>query len=454
MKSSFAFIGTLAVGIGIGLLGGPLLLRSGDGEPKVAVMSAETAENALLSDYLGGRHVESISAQDALDLVARLRELEMWTQASEMETERAKFKLQLLLEKLPLPVLEQLMEAAREYGPAAGRVDTMVGHFLARDREKALAWVSRQPNADYLKPVVIDQLARIDIAHAISLYQQGLLERERPTIKNLRALEEADFSIAREHARKGVDEFFEYFDERPSRDVHGMLVRAPNYLPEKDIPAFVAKVHERASDGTYRRGTMEQMLSALASRYPVEAGKWFNKLDKETSRRAIGMEARMMLEYEIIGNLCYRGKFAEAAEFLKEGMPAKPGQQKEFVTSRAELYLVKYPEVVGAMAAALSDEDQLEPVDLRHLPAPERFHHLLDKAQLLRTPSAQAIHLVEELDRLPSDKPGELPPDEADFATLSRRLSLSSIKGEELVNVQKALERLRGRVAPQAAEEE
>lgn len=413
-------------------------------------MSAEAAEDMLLADYLGGRDVESVTAKEACDLLAHLRDVEQWDQADKMGTEREKFRFQLLLAKMPLPVLEDLLEVAREYGPTVGRVDSMVGHFLARDREKALAWVPRQPNADYLKPIVIDQLARIDIAHAISLYQNGLLERERPEIKNLRALEEADFSIAREYAKKGAADFFNYHDERPSRDVHGMLVRAPVYLPEKDVPAFAAKVLERTDNGTYKSGTMEKMLQALAARYPVEAGKWFHKLEKDHPRRSLAPEVYMMLEYEIVGNLTYRGKFTEAAEFLKQGMPSKPGKQKEYVTERAEMYLVKYPEVVGLMAAALTDEDQLGPTDLKYLPSPERFHHLLDKAQLLRSPSAQAVYLVTELDGLPSDKPGDLPPDEADFERFSRRLDLSGIKGEDLESLRASLDRLRKRAAVQS----
>ncbi len=429
MKTTTWSIITLALGLGIG----GMLNRSGimDGvgtfsrrEDPPPAKSIASGEKALVDDFLKGQFPENLTAEEAYQLLypwlSRGRDA---LPATEEELKLAN-QCELLLDRLPLTVLQELLDLARKGKLPLKQTHDTFAVYALRDWEKAMAWADRQPDSRDLLSTAISRMAESEPDRALALYQQATLDGDVPEEEAIVA------KLSKHHAKSGQAGFFAFLDALPamSRDIPYRL--ALTHLPDGDIPAFLEGFKQRENRGT--SVPRSRLVLQLAGRAPEECRRWIKEMP---------LGERVQAEFELALDLSSRGRVDEAGSIINDLFSEEHGS---FVRENL-LTLVDHPELAEKVIAMLPEGGKLTAEDFDHvLPSlfDEEPARMLDKVKLLPTPEEQAEYLVRAFGKM-STNDGLRP---KDFEILSNRLRTSGPGGKDGERVKAALDEARARV--------
>jgi hypothetical protein len=288
MKTPGLILVTAVLGIAIGIAIG-LTINKNDGrhEPGLADQAIPTSRTShssrgpsdkkagsksegIFADLLEGRNISQLSADEALKLLES-RISRGWI-GDPLKMARNYYELQLILSKLPIPVLEQIMDLSLKSGTPQFRIQQFFGAFAMRDWQKAMNWAARQPDAASWKYAAISRLAANDLERATALYQDNLMNER----SGRGSMWETGNIIANTYAKQGLKPLLSFLDTLPSREVSYLLSESAGNLPKADIPALLQEVSRRAAGGSINDQAMTNLVSDIAQTSPEEAWKWID----------------------------------------------------------------------------------------------------------------------------------------------------------------------------------
>ncbi|RYD25077.1 MAG: hypothetical protein EOP87_25055, partial [Verrucomicrobiaceae bacterium] len=313
MKRAILPILTLALGIGIGVMaGGSRLGRSmadgrtgstGGPEQHTTRDLASRGSVALLDDFLDARSPADLTAEEALRLLLPWLARDPLDESykNTLEGLKANNQFKLLMDSLPLPVMEQLLDLARKRGLPLENTRDIFAAWAVRDWDKAMAWTGSIREKYYLRSAAIALLAESDPDRAEVFYQEMLIKNPVDNDEDIVA------RLSKHHARQGQAAFFAFLDTLPEISDAAPYRLALDNLPAADVPAFLDKLLERQAEGEWV--PINGLVGDLANKHPEQFKQWADKLPPE-ARNRVKVTAAL--------NLNYRGREADSRELLWE----------------------------------------------------------------------------------------------------------------------------------------
>jgi hypothetical protein len=445
MKTPILPLGTAVLGAAIGFIIGNLPDRSvspdqareetreaprrpGKAGRLTAGRKSESPTEAVLSAMLKGRAPGELSAEEAFNLMQPNLSMDFWG-GDPLEMARRNYEFQLLLNKLPLPVLEQVMELSRESGTPGYRLQQVFGAYAIRDWEKAMAWAEKQPDATSWKNNAIAKMALTDPTRASELYQQGMLEGTSSM-----NTWEVGMSLGSAYAKQGKAAYLAFIDSLPSGSASNVLSNSIRNLPKEDLPAVMKEMEQRVADGKIEEWTLRNLISNLAATDPQAANAWIE-----------GMEAgenRSKIEMSLAENLARQGKGSEALALMKNAMAGMPGKEKEFFQNHVGSLVQSNPALAQQLASNLPEGVEITREDLKNIGTYGRNDLMIDVAKLVKSPDEQALYLEESFRKI-SDR-SKL--NAKDFQILTHRLQTLGLTGDAATRARQALDEARDKV--------
>ena len=160
MRRNLASVGLTLVGISIGFVAGHLSAERGAGlsSPPDRTVSVRRAAAEGYKDFpTAGSHrnlavdrdLSGLSATDAFALVVATGAIN--EDKEPLEKARRTYECEMMLEKLPLSVLEQLIILSQETGASQAAASHLFARYAIRDWQKAMAWLVGNPDASSLQ---------------------------------------------------------------------------------------------------------------------------------------------------------------------------------------------------------------------------------------------------------------------------------------------------------------
>lgn len=438
MKTPFLFGATLLVGIGIGFV----LDRGGEGAGGKSAEAAkhepgrqrpgrreDAASGAVLAALLEGRSVKDLSAEDARRLITPY--LESDPRLDPVGSARGRYQYLLLLGKLPLPVLEELLEEAARQGTRQGAITDIFVTYAERNPDKAMAWADKQPEKEKLRAAAIDTLASLDPVRAAELQLQELREG-----RGKGAMYDPAATIGPELAKLGQATFFRFHDSLPSGSSSGLYGAAAN-VPEAELPAFLKEVEKRMAEGKLDEATLRTLMYQLAPTRPEVTRQWLETLEAgmPRSRGALGL-AQSLME---------KGRTADADQMIHTAMRDMAGKEKEFIRQNFPFFISKDPALTLSL---LPDGEELTSADVRGWVGyfNGRPEGMMKIAAVIHSPEERAAYVADYLDSI--NQPGSSDPQKlkpADFEILSGRIASLGLTGDAEARARAALEEAKTR---------
>lgn len=446
MKTPLLLVATGVIGIAIGFVAGkggsvakedgPAATRSGGANSRPGSSSrpagaggqrGDSSSEVVLSAFLKGRAASELTAEEAFALLKP--QMNMDWNGDPLEAARMNYQFQLLAAKLPLGVMENVMELAREDGVQGYRANQLFSAYASRDWDKAMAWAEKQPDAATLRMVAISRLALTDPGKAAELHQQEML-----TGASRSAQWETSFNLASSYAKLGQTEFFKFIDGLPSGSVSNVLSSGARNLPKEDVAGFLAEVQQRSADGKLESWAMNNLISNIASIHGEEALKWVATLEPG--------EKRAEMEINLASSLNRQGKNGEVDDLLRSAMVGAAGKEKEFVKERAGNLLGQNPELVEKLVNLLPEGQELTREDVKSWGnfGYGRTDTVLDIAKFIHSPDEQAAYLVETFNGMGNASQGGRKLNAKDFDILSHRLQTMNLSADTVAQGKTALE--------------
>ncbi|RYD20968.1 MAG: hypothetical protein EOP88_13110 [Verrucomicrobiaceae bacterium] len=455
MKAPLLPIATAVLGIAVGFIGGKSGGAGGAGDTASkdgqeqnesgkrqgssrgagsGGQRSDSSADAVLSNLLKGRAASEITAEEAYQLM--LPQLNMDWNADPLQSARMNYQFQLLMSKLPLPVLEEVLVLSRDGKSVPPyRASMLFGAYATRNWEKAMAWAETQPDAPVLRSAALSRLATTDPARAAELYQKDLMSGESRS-----GMWDTSYTLGSAYAKQGQAEFFKFIDGLPSGSVSNLLSNAARNLPKEDIPAFLAEMQKRSAEGKVESWTMNNLMSNMATTHPEEARKWLDSLEPGTKRA----EA----ELSLANSLARQGKSTEITALLKSAMEGAAGKEKEFVRERAANTLMQNPAVMAELVAMLPAGQELTKEDVKHWGnyGYGRTDAIVDVAGYIHSQDEKAAYLIESLNGMGENSRGNRKPNAKDFEILEHRLQKAGLTPEGMTQVRTALQGARDKI--------
>ncbi|RYD21234.1 MAG: hypothetical protein EOP88_12090 [Verrucomicrobiaceae bacterium] len=442
MKFPLQLVGAFVLGIVVALLG--VRSRSADGSaddgsdsPSGGRPSAsrsgqrhDTAPESLLSSLLKGKSPSDLTTEEALGILSAV--MDKPAGGDSVEQAKMDYQFQLLMAKLPLPVVEEMLTAAREKGVLVDKVHRLFAAYARRDPDKAMAWANGQTDGPRLRAIVIRGLSQEDPGQAALIYQKELLAST-----TRKSDWEAGESIARSYARHGHAALLDYLDTLPSGFASSFLPTAIQELPEGDVAAFLGELEKRTAAKNWQGWHMTELLGRLSVSHPLETARFLERMEPGKDRA----NTRYSLAMALMG----QGKGEESREMLGKVMADLPGGEKQFVMMNLQGCLRSFPEMAVAMVEALPEEQGLTAEDLQRWPS-FNFGHpdgMMNLAQLIRSRDGQASYLVESFNKIGPGNNNHM--DANDFKLLADRLETLELPADGKARAQEALEEARVR---------
>ena len=438
MKTPTLAIGTAVIGMAIGFLAGKSAEKQGEKQdaeavskraapPRSTSASREAsgrrpagAADGVLAGLLGGRQIAELSAADAYQLIKPSLEID-WG-GDPLEWARRNYELQLMLSKLPLRVMEEVMNLAVESGNNF-RSQRILTAYALRDGQKAMDWASRQPDAAGYKAAVISAMASRDPAGAADLLQQGFMDGSYTSSWM------ATYNLAAVYAKQGGTALLQFIDTMPSSSVSNLLSNSLRNLPKDELPAFMDVITQRMKDGKLQGFSMSNLLQNLATADPTLARSLIEKMEpgKERAER----------ELAFAGTLSQQGKTGEALELLKSAMAQQPGKEKEFVLEQTSNLMYNNVEFALQLANQLPAGAEFTKEDVLKLSNRGAQTDLVSLAKFLKSPEEQAAYLEEAIASKMTNDSSRL--NEMDYRILGHRIESLNLSASGKAGVAKAL---------------
>lgn len=434
MKAIFSSIVTLALGIAIGFVvgkvreGGPVEMGNRSPAPQEK-KDGRSGSEILLADLLKGRSPGDLAAEEAyrffLPWLSANTRRDSFT--GTLEELRVNNQLRLLMEKLPMPILEEVLDLARQGKFPLESSHDLFAAFAARDWEKAMVWAAGQPDTLKLRSAAISRIATSDPGRAEEFYQQALLDGMDPDSDGIIQ------KLAMHHIQRGPAEFFAFMETLPMAMTGNLYQQALEKLPADKVAAFLEefrRYEEKSNPGV----GMLQFLGSIAGSHPEEFRKHAENLRPSD---------KMELFSNLAATEAESGNIAQAREFLKTAISIDPSRAKDHVANKLGLFS-KYPELVVAVRDLLPKGQEISAEDLtiwRLLPGPGPGENLA-YGRFLKSPAERAEHAVNYFDGI--SKGDGLTA--RDFKGLSITLRTLGLPGEEAKKAEAALENARKRV--------
>ncbi|RYD23272.1 MAG: hypothetical protein EOP88_04795 [Verrucomicrobiaceae bacterium] len=326
MRTTFLSILTLLLGMTAGSLldsklgslpRGETVLHDDGPIGQLPIQQKTPGSLALLGDFLDGRDPSNLDAAEAYQLLLPWLSRDMTEKSYEttLEGMRENIQFKLLMDALPLPALEKLLEQARQGGLAFENSRDVFAAYARRDWDMAMKWAQGQPDKLELLSSAISLLAETDPDRAEILYQQAINNGK------VADREEIIAKLSRHKARKGSAALFAFMDSLPFGDFGTPYRIGFNSLPDVEIPAFMEEYERRAS-AVPRYYPMNDLVLDLADSHPEQFERWANRLD---------LEPRIHVKLRVAVNLSYRGRNVDASRLLEECISDSPGGREELL---------------------------------------------------------------------------------------------------------------------------
>ncbi len=438
MKRAVLPILTLMLGIGIGALaGGRHRENRSSGGTGAATGSRQATTRdtgspgsvALLRDFLQSRSPADLTADEAFELLLPwlARDPADESHKNTLEGLKANNQFRLLMDTLPLPVLEEVLGLARKRGLPLENVRDLFAAWAVRDWNKAMASSGSGPESRYLRSAAIALLAESDPEGAELLYQEMLLKNpvdyDEDTVARLSKL----------HAGNGLEDLLAFFDTIPEISEPTPYRLALDNLPAADVSAFMDELHKRQADGEWI--PMNGLVGDLMNKHPELFKQWSAKLPLE-GRNRVKLTASL--------NLHYRGREEDSRKLLEECVADMAGQEKNLIVSNL-ITFANSPALVEEITNLLPQDRRPEPGEL--VPNP----HFMTRDDLARpwtlvklfdSPEDQADYLADHFDAYFSQN-GFTP---KDLEILSLRLQQTGLTGDNETKVRTILDKAKRRI--------
>jgi hypothetical protein len=356
--------------------------RAAAGGPRVDAFG-ESAMAALLK----GRSVNGISAEEAYKLIAPY--LSNGFPTDPLGRARVEYQYQLLAERLPPAVLQEMLVMGLEKGVPLQRLSPLFGAYAERDWDRAMAWAEKQPDAAKWRIGAVQRLSMIDPDRANGLYQEELLnglgQGASMDIRN---------NLAAAHLKQGPEAFFRFLDSLPSNSALGLTSVMIRQLPPEELPAFIEEFKRREASVPMYDWEVNNLMMNIAAIRPELAREWLDTLGPE--------KERVDYEFNMAMSMGSSGKLAEMEELIRKAMAQSPGEEKTLVTNRLPNLFPSNPEMAVRLVAMLPDDQKLTREDARKAvgPAYHRPERLMDVVRLIGSPEEQSAYLAESFDTL------------------------------------------------------
>ncbi|RYD48306.1 MAG: hypothetical protein EOP85_03815, partial [Verrucomicrobiaceae bacterium] len=220
-----------------------------------------------------GRPLSAIAAEE---IHALLSQMDMDRPNDPVESARRVYLFELLLERVPLSVIEELMSLVGEEGGQLPGISRIFSVYAGRDWARAKVWVEGRHDAGAMRAKAIAHIMRHDENLGMALYEQELNGGDF-----LSGMDMASRSMAAGFAKQGKEAFFRFLDKSPSISAFTLCMDAPVHLPKEDIPGFVDEVRKRVESGSLPENVLATLVMQTAGAHTGMARKWLATLDKE-----------------------------------------------------------------------------------------------------------------------------------------------------------------------------
>lgn len=387
---------------------------------------ADSGANDVLADYLEGRAPAELTAEEAYQIIGpQLKDFPMDWSNDPVERARKNYQFELLASKLPLDVIEQVMDLGREKRANPYMLAQWFGAYVGRNPDRAMEWADRQPDSKEWRGTAILRLASSDPDLAVKLYGQEML-----TGASRNTLQGVPSRLVKEYGKRGSAALFRMVDSMPGNETNNLIFGGWEALPEEEKPAFLAEIRKRAEAGQPEYQYYQNNLKlARAESHPEELREWMETMPPQSQAdTALKLAARQ------IG----RGKTEAAKEYLRTAMNAVPGAEKDLVNASSNLYY-NNPDLFTMMVEMLPEDQKLTLEDARKWGAIHgRPLAALDMAVYIGSPEDRATYVASAFASM--DNSGLRKANAADFEILSKRLNALGLTGEAADRAHTALE--------------
>ena len=437
MKHSLVAVGLTLVGIAIGFVVGHIAAMRGadfsnQSPPPERTVSARRVAAAGGKDFLsagsprklaGDRDLSGLSATDAFALVEAMDAID--EDIEPLEKARKTYECEVMLEMLPLPVLEQLIILSQKSDLSKKIASHLFARYAVRDWQKAMAWVTGNPDASSLQFAAVRAVAdsRPDLAQGV--LQEALKNMKEKQDSN--AAFQAQFALSYAFARQGKDPFFRFIDTLPSGIVTNAIGNALAKLPRDDIPGFLEEVGKRTKEGRVEYYAMTNIMHSLAVSDPALAIRWIEKMEPGWTRTSC--------ETGFASTLVRNGRKEDALAFVKNAMGGHAGEEMKYFQYYATQMAGDDIAFVRQVAGLLPPGMEVTEKDVNTLEGSLGDKDIVSFSTLINSPEGKAAYLEGAIARMAKDRGAN----EADFRLLENRLESLGLDGDSDSRVELAL---------------
>lgn len=441
MKSVALCFTTLVAGVVIGMMAGGAGFGKKSGETREVQGKSltrrggghrmDSVSDQVLAELLKGRSPSELRAEEAYELLLPWFSRSIYDRFWDTTAEgvRLNYQFQLLMEKLPTPVLEQVLDLARGGNVPFYLSRDACAAYALRDWDKAMTWASRQRDFQELKSAAISRIVDTNPDRALALYQSAM---DDPFFSD------EDYivrKLASQQAKRGHAALIDFLAAQAScrpgetSSEFGMISIIGD-LPPDEIPPFLEEYQER-NMASKTGESIDFLMRQVADTHPETFRKWFESLTPTEQART---------HFELALTKSAAGRADETRELLVKAMAGTPGGRGRFL--RENLYLLHYyPLALKEAESLLRDDERLSVnEDLFSSVTPgEEPGGFFDRARLLPKPQEQAEYLVRSLGNLVDAS--KLSP--RNFDIFASRLESFGLTGEDARRTKAALEEAR-----------
>lgn len=439
MKSPFLFGIALLTGIAIGFVldrgdDGRAMDGAADGKQAVRQPAGRTGprpgsgSDEVLADYLKGKSPAELTAEEAYQIIGpQLEGFPADWSSNPVERARMNYQFELLASKLPLEVIERVMDMGREKGGNSYMLTQWFGAYVGRNHERAMEWADRQPDSGEWRGEAILRLASTDPDLAVKLHQEEMLTGSgRNTMQNV------PYRLAQEFGKRGTSALLGMMDSMPAEATRTLVFAGWGTLPEEEKPAFLAEMRKRAEAGQGDYQYYQNTLTlSRAESHPEELREWMEKMPPQS---------RADTAVKLAGRQIERGKTDAAKEYLRVAMDAVPGTRKDLVNAAAYNLYHDRPDLFAMMVEMLPDDQKPTLEDARKWSnvTTGNPQSILTMAEFIGSPDERAVYVAEAFSNLATT--GLRKANAVDFQILSKRLDALGLTGEAGEKARAALE--------------
>ncbi|MEO8616409.1 MAG: hypothetical protein ABI600_14790 [Luteolibacter sp.] len=433
MKLPIVAVEIAVLGIAIGFIAGKTTAdrANSHGDEAPRTISARRAAGTLdsgkaayaLTSVPIGVDISKLTAADVLKLVKANSE-NRWGDGK-LEMMRKHYEFELMLSKLPLPMIEEVLKLSRESGISANNAYPIFSAYAARDLQKAMAWASAQPDAETWKLAAVNASARLYPIQALEMYQQSVLSG---SCKDSNAYGMgAGMALGNQYAEQGKAALLQFLDTVPSASVSNLLSFSIEGLPKQDLPGFLDEIEQRVKDGKIDERSVSRLMQRLAAIDPQLAESRIAKMEPGLQKTS--------LQVSLAETIFEQGKTDEATELMKSAMAQDPGKEKEFIINQTPSIFRSNPDFASRISELLPPGVELTKEDVTVMSRKAGPPDPVTLSQLLKSPEDKAAYLADSIPNLGT----WTKLNETDFRVLAHRLDGIGLTGDNAARVQQAL---------------